>query len=129
MGATAAQSWTCRECRSCTSPELQNRAGCSSESFQTNALAQIWAIDPAIQIVLCSAHSDHTWEELRTALGGAHRLVVLRKPFHAIEVRQLAAMLTEKWQSERENRANSQHLGRMVDEMRADICQRRRAEA
>src|SRR3712207_8055089 len=43
-----------------------------------------------VQVVLCSAYSDYSWEELARKLGSSERLLILRKPFDNIEVRQMA---------------------------------------
>jgi DNA-binding LytR/AlgR family response regulator len=51
---------------------------------------QIWAIDPEILIVLCSAYSDYAWEDIVRELGRTDRFLILRKPFDNIEVRQCA---------------------------------------
>jgi two-component system sensor histidine kinase/response regulator len=59
--------------------------------------AQIWAQDPDLQIVLCTAYSDYSWDEMRERLGRSDRLLILKKPFDQIEVLQLAEALTEKW--------------------------------
>jgi two-component system NtrC family sensor kinase len=59
--------------------------------------ARLWRDHPDLEIVLCSAHNDYSWDDLTRALGQTDHLLVLRKPFDAIEVRQLAASLTEKW--------------------------------
>jgi len=58
---------------------------------------EIWAIDPEILIVLCSAYSDYSWEDIVRELGRTDRFLILRKPFDNIEVRQCAAALTERW--------------------------------
>lgn len=60
--------------------------------------ARIWQLDPDIQIVICTAYSDHTWEQILLRLGRSDRLVVLKKPFDNIEVLQLADTLTQRWQ-------------------------------
>jgi two-component system, NtrC family, sensor kinase len=60
-------------------------------------IAHIYEIDPGIQIVLCTAYSDYTWEEIIKQLGSSDRLVILKKPFDNVEVMQLAHALTEKW--------------------------------
>ncbi|QOV91247.1 putative bifunctional diguanylate cyclase/phosphodiesterase [Humisphaera borealis] len=57
----------------------------------------IWAVDPRIQIVICTAYSDYSWDEITARLGRTDRLLILRKPFDRVEVCQLAAALTEKW--------------------------------
>ena len=60
-------------------------------------IEHIWQVDPSIQIVICTAFSDHAWDEVIQRLGMSDQLLVLRKPFDAIEVQQLANALTRKW--------------------------------
>jgi two-component system NtrC family sensor kinase len=60
-------------------------------------IERIWAVDPDIQIVICSAYSDHPWSELRDRLGDRDALLILKKPFELIEVLQCAHALTAKW--------------------------------
>jgi YesN/AraC family two-component response regulator len=61
------------------------------------AVARIWKIDPAIQIVICTAFADYSQEDLTARLGQTDKLLVLKKPFDTIEVTQLAGTLTAKW--------------------------------
>lgn len=58
---------------------------------------EIWKVDPEIQIVICTAYSDHTWNDLVRAVGNTDQLLILKKPFDNIEVCQLALSLTKKW--------------------------------
>ena len=58
---------------------------------------QIWTIDPAILVVLCTAYSDYSWDQMVRELGRSDRFLILKKPFDNIEVRQLAMALCEKW--------------------------------
>jgi PAS domain S-box-containing protein len=58
---------------------------------------KIWAIDPDIQIVICTAYSDYSWDEMFALLGHRDGLLILKKPFDTIEAVQLAHTLTEKW--------------------------------
>jgi diguanylate cyclase (GGDEF)-like protein len=64
-------------------------------------IEQLWKVDPAIQVVICSAHSDYEWNEVMARLNYSDKLLVLRKPFEPIEVQQCAAALCQKWQNER----------------------------
>ena len=64
-------------------------------------IERLWAADAHIQVVICSAHSDHDWEELIARLGRSDRLLVLKKPFETIEVLQCAHALSAKWRNER----------------------------
>lgn len=61
-------------------------------------IEQIWKVDPNIQVVICTAFSDHPWREIAARLGKTDRLLILRKPFDAIEVEQLAVSLACKWE-------------------------------
>ncbi len=60
--------------------------------------ARLWQEEPDLQVVLCSAYTDYSWEEVTQRLGISQRLLILRKPFDSIEVRQLAHALAEKWE-------------------------------
>ena len=58
---------------------------------------RIWELDPRVQIVICTAFSDHSWEGILRRLGHSDRWLILKKPFDNIEVQQVASALTEKW--------------------------------
>ncbi|MEJ7603443.1 MAG: ATP-binding protein [Kofleriaceae bacterium] len=60
-------------------------------------IERIWRVDPEIQIVICSAYSDYTWNDLSRRLGDRDSLLVLKKPFETIEITQCAHALTTKW--------------------------------
>lgn len=53
--------------------------------------------DPNLQIVLCTAFSDHAWEAVRKQIGNTDNLLILKKPFEEIEVLQLAHTMSKKW--------------------------------
>ncbi|WP_185967287.1 EAL domain-containing protein [Legionella israelensis] len=59
---------------------------------------RIWEADPYIQMVICTAYSDHSWEEIHRELGDSDNLLILKKPFEVIEINQLAMALTRKWE-------------------------------
>jgi CheY-like chemotaxis protein len=58
-------------------------------------LRQVRKVAPVMPIVLCSAFSDYSWEEMVREFGAAHHLTELRKPFDKEELYQLALSLTE----------------------------------
>ena len=60
-------------------------------------VARIWQEYPDLQVVICTAYSDYSWDDMLNKLGRTDRLVILKKPFEVIEVLQLAEALTEKW--------------------------------
>src|SRR5712692_8936046 len=59
--------------------------------------AKIWEVDPDLQVVICTAYSDYSWDDMIAKVGVSDRLVILKKPFDNVEVLQLANALTEKW--------------------------------
>ena len=77
---------------------------------------KLWKIDPRLQIVLCTAHSDHSWHKIHAALGRSDSLIVLKKPFDQIEARQLAHALAEKWSLARDNERRMAEMDALVQE-------------
>ncbi len=63
----------------------------------TETIRKIWEIDPHVQVIICTAYTDHTWNEIVGTLGKQDGLLVLRKPFDSIEVLQAAHALSSKW--------------------------------
>jgi CheY-like chemotaxis protein len=60
-------------------------------------IRRLWDVDQEMQIVICTAYADYSWEEMFKRYGNSDRVVFLRKPFDHTEVRQLACTLTSKW--------------------------------
>jgi EAL domain-containing protein (putative c-di-GMP-specific phosphodiesterase class I)/DNA-binding NarL/FixJ family response regulator len=83
-------------------------------------IARLWEKDPDIQVVLCTAYSDHSWQQIRRRLPHPERLIVLKKPFDNIEVQQLAESLTEKWWLARTERERLQRLEALIGERSHD---------
>lgn len=82
---------------------------------------KIWAVDPEVQIVICTAYSDYSWDSMLERLGRSDRLVILKKPFDTIEVLQLANALAEKWRLTRQAKLQVEDLERMVGERTRDL--------
>ena len=87
-------------------------------------IQRIWAVDPEILIVLCTAYSDHAWEEIVLRLGRTDHLLILKKPFDNIEVRQLVLALTQRWHLARQAEFKRSELEQMVAERTRDVQQR-----
>jgi len=64
---------------------------------------RLWQVDPDLQIVICTAYSDHSWKSIVARLGHQDSLLILKKPFDPVEILQLAHALTRKWQLARLN--------------------------
>lgn len=61
-------------------------------------IEQLWKADPHLQIALCTAYSDYSWEAMAERLEFGDQLLVLKKPFDSLEIRQMASAMTWKWQ-------------------------------
>jgi two-component system NtrC family sensor kinase len=77
---------------------------------------RIWRVDPELQVVICTAHSDYSWEATVCKLGSSDNLVILKKPFDNIEVLQLACAFTSKWELRRQARLKLEQLEQMVEQ-------------
>jgi len=80
-------------------------------------IERLWQVDPLLQIVICSAYSDHSWHDLRARLGARESLLILKKPFDTLEVVQCAHALTAKW-------TLAQKVQAHVDELEATVASR-----
>lgn len=77
-------------------------------------ISRIWKADPDIQIVICTAFSDYSWEKIYEKFGQTDRLLILKKPFDNIEVRQIASTLMKKWILAEQVKAHVRSLQEMV---------------
>ena len=64
------------------------------------AAARIRELDPAVEIVLCTAYSDVDPREIGGMVPPEEKLSYLQKPFHPHEIRQMTISLASKWRSE-----------------------------
>src|ERR1700722_13585171 len=81
----------------------------------------LWAEDPRLQIVLCTAYSDYSWTEVLTRLDVRDRLLILKKPFDAIEVYQFANALTTKRQMTEQAAFKMSSLEEAVEERTREL--------
>ncbi len=60
-------------------------------------IKQMQIEDPCLQYVIITAYSDYSWEDIKTELSPKDNLLIIKKPFETIEIRQSASTLLEKW--------------------------------
>jgi CheY-like chemotaxis protein len=58
-------------------------------------LRQLRKVAPSLQVVIFSAYSDYSWEEIIQEFGKSRTLSELRKPFNGQQLRLLVQALTE----------------------------------
>jgi signal transduction histidine kinase len=90
---------------------------------------RLWREDPELQVVLCSAYTDYSWEEVVQRLGISQRLLILHKPFKSLEVRQMAHALAEKWELLRRDRQRLEALEQAHARLQRETEERMRLEA
>ncbi len=72
--------------------------------------------DPHVAVVICTAYADYNWEQMAKVFGETDRVLVLKKPFDPVEVRQLAHALHRKWELARAADFKLEKLDFMVSE-------------
>jgi PAS domain S-box-containing protein len=84
-------------------------------------IERLWAEDPSLQVVVCTAYSDYSWEHMTERLGVSDNLVLLKKPFDNVEVLQISHALTKKWLVTRQADLRVDELDHMVRERTKDL--------
>jgi diguanylate cyclase (GGDEF)-like protein len=64
------------------------------------AASRIRELDPAIEIVICTAYSDVDPRDIGGLVPPEEKLSYLQKPFHPHEIRQMTVSLASKWRNE-----------------------------
>lgn len=102
-------------------------------------IKKLWEVDADLQVVICTAHAEFSWTDLKD-LGSSDQLLILKKPFDLIEVRQMAEALSVKWELRRRGRHHleelearvserTQNLAQANQDLRDQIAERKQAEA
>lgn len=78
-------------------------------------ISELWKVAPDLQVVVCSAYTDNSFHDICGQLGNTDQLLVLKKPFDAIEVYQIAVAMTEKWALGRRARFRQEELEELVE--------------
>ena len=86
---------------------------------------QIWEVYPDLPIVLCTAYSDHSWEEISTELERTDQLLILKKPFDTLELRQVAASQATRWGLNRMVSKNTIELEQRVEDRTKEMFETR----
>lgn len=84
-------------------------------------IEKIREVDSHLQIAICTAYTDYSWEEMLEKFGHNDWLLIFKKPFDFAEVRQLACAVTEKWNLARQAAYKMDDLQRMIEQHAADL--------
>ena len=86
-------------------------------------IEHLWYVAPDLEIVICTAYSDHPWDDVSRRIGNTDKLLILMKPFNSIEVVQLANSLTKKWNLTRSVKMQLESLAASVSQRTAELCE------
>jgi two-component system, NtrC family, sensor kinase len=81
---------------------------------------RIWAVAPDIKIVIVTAYSEYTPDDI-IQVTGRDDIFYLRKPFNPEEIRQFARAMTKKWNLEREKELLSEQLEDMNQNLKKKV--------
>ena len=84
-------------------------------------ISRIWKLNPEMQVVICTAYSDYSWEDMVRKVGKTDSLVILKKPFDNVEVLQLAHTLTRKWTLSHRLQCHLEGLDKIVADRTQDL--------
>jgi len=83
-------------------------------------ISRIWKEFPYTEMVICTAYSDYSWDEIIAKLGSSDRLLFISKPFDTTSIRQMALTLTKKWSLGQQARS---YVARLEQEVKERTCQ------
>ncbi|MHC5025812.1 MAG: two-component system response regulator [Planctomycetota bacterium] len=84
-------------------------------------IERMWRIDDQIQIIVCTAYTDYSWDEMIERLGLTDRLLIIKKPFDQAEVCQAAAAMSEKWKLTQQARLKLNDLQQLADQRTEEL--------
>ena len=84
-------------------------------------IVRIWKEFSDLQIVICTAYSDYSWDEISKSIGSTDQMLVLKKPFDNVEVLQMAHALAKKWQLTQIARRQMEELDVLVNQRTVEL--------
>lgn len=86
-------------------------------------IQRLWQADPNVQVVICTAYSDYSWQDISEKLGLTDRLLILKKPFDPLEIIQIATSMSEKWSLRNQAELKMDQLEHMVKARTQELVQ------
>ena len=84
-------------------------------------IKRIWDKWDHLEMVICTAYSDYSWEKILQKVGTTDQLMFLRKPFDVISVKQMALALAKKWNLGRRARQYVSDLEKAVADRTSEL--------
>ncbi len=86
-------------------------------------IQRLWEVDSRLEIFICTAFSEYSWEETTEKLGRNNQLLFLKKPFDNVEISQLAYALTQKWNLARQAETKFHEIQDFVKNQTQDLVE------
>ncbi|MCP4150968.1 MAG: response regulator [bacterium] len=81
-------------------------------------IRNIWHKHKHIEMVICTAFADYTWNDITAMFGQTDHLLFVKKPFISVEVKQIALTLTTKWQIDKEKQEYMADLEKKIEQVK-----------
>ncbi len=85
------------------------------------ATHKIWDVSPNTEVVICTAYSDYSWDQIIYKLGTSDKLLFMKKPFDPTALKQTALTLTTKWQLQQETIRYTEKLEKEVAQRTSEL--------
>lgn len=77
-------------------------------------IREIRKVDGDATIVVCTAYSDHSWEQIADEVKQLDKLLILKKPFDPVELQSMARSLSERWALLKQSQIRTVELQNLV---------------
>jgi len=84
-------------------------------------IKRIWEKEIPVEIVICTAYSDYSWDDIIKQVGTSDHLLFMRKPFDIVAVKQTTLAMTTKWFLAVENRDYLHNLESIVEDRTREL--------
>lgn len=80
-------------------------------------VTRLWDLYPDLQVVICTAYSDYSWNDITQRFGHSDSMLILKKPFDALAVLQMAHAMIKKWLLAQQAKSQLLNLNRTVEDL------------
>ncbi|MDY6824722.1 MAG: response regulator [Thermodesulfobacteriota bacterium] len=85
------------------------------------AIKQIWEHHRHLEMVICTAYSDYSWDQILDEFGVTDHLLFIKKPYDPVTVQQTTLTLVKKWELAKENQKHLDRLEKEVEKRTAEL--------
>ena len=82
---------------------------------------RLWEYDPDLHIIICTAFSDYSWDEINQRLGSPNKLLIIKKPFDDCELLQAVRALGDRRRLQLQVQSNLDNLQLLVKQRSREL--------